>query len=339
MATYPCRLCDLHTLDIRRPESIQRSLDEDRVEEILQYYRHRLSQGQGIIVPGVLIVARADVSEPLWLIDGQHRWSALTRIANESPNDIVYIQEFRLGTDAVSLGELFRLVNTSVPVPDHLIHGSVSESYNDLLTKFGDLFTKRYKPFLVRTSQPRRPNINLDHLKNVLFRNRSTVLDAFPSAELLFGFVNWVNQKILELYVDVELKDKALSKSSEWPLVLSYDIDYSWVEKQGPGWMHAFRCNQEPPEIQSAYVTRGKRSAIPRAVRNALWRRDFGERAGVGECFVCSNEIKQMDFDVGHIQSVAQGGTDDLSNLLPICRRCNLDMGVCNLYEFKEKYY
>lgn len=41
-------------------------------------------------------------------------------------------------------------------------------------------------------------------------------------------------------------------------------------------------------------------------------------------CYLCGDEATQVD----HIQSIAQGGTDDIGNLAAICARCNSLKGL-----------
>jgi 5-methylcytosine-specific restriction endonuclease McrA len=41
-----------------------------------------------------------------------------------------------------------------------------------------------------------------------------------------------------------------------------------------------------------------------------------------------------MDFEVGHILAVSNGGNDEISNLRPICSVCNKSMGSKNMREY-----
>lgn len=81
-----------------------------------------------------------------------------------------------------------------------------------------------------------------------------------------------------------------------------------------------------------------KRKAIPKAIRTMLWNTYFTDDSAKGTCEVCSTQIKITDFEVGHIQSVASGGTDHISNLTPLCGACNKSIGARNVLEFKCMY-
>jgi len=78
-----------------------------------------------------------------------------------------------------------------------------------------------------------------------------------------------------------------------------------------------------------------KKVTIPKAVREQTWIATFGEKFK-SPCYVtwCKNEINVFDFHVGHDIPESKGGTLDISNLKPICARCNLSMS--DKYTIKE---
>ena len=67
----------------------------------------------------------------------------------------------------------------------------------------------------------------------------------------------------------------------------------------------------------------------------ATWLKKVGEKYET-ECQVtwCKNRITVFDFSLGHNVPVSKGGSDRISNLHPICCRCNTCMG--NKYTIKE---
>jgi 5-methylcytosine-specific restriction endonuclease McrA len=82
-----------------------------------------------------------------------------------------------------------------------------------------------------------------------------------------------------------------------------------------------------------------KRKAIPKAVKTTLWNMHFTENNAKGGCQVCDKEIKMSEFEAGHIIAAANGGSDNVENLMPICGLCNKSMGTQNLHEFKRIYF
>ena len=78
-----------------------------------------------------------------------------------------------------------------------------------------------------------------------------------------------------------------------------------------------------------------KKTNIPKAVREQCWLLEFGKKYE-HVCYIswCSNIINVFDFHVGHDQPESLGGTLDISNIKPICARCNLSMS--NNYTIRE---
>jgi len=78
-----------------------------------------------------------------------------------------------------------------------------------------------------------------------------------------------------------------------------------------------------------------RKATIPKAIREQCWIQVFGEKFKE-KCYInwCENEINVFDFHVGHDKPESEGGTLDVSNLKPICARCNLSMS--NNYTIKQ---
>lgn len=66
---------------------------------------------------------------------------------------------------------------------------------------------------------------------------------------------------------------------------------------------------------------------IPKALREQVWVTYIGNKFKT-KCTVswCRNKITVFDYHVGHNIPESQGGTLSISNLRPICARCNLSM-------------
>jgi len=78
-----------------------------------------------------------------------------------------------------------------------------------------------------------------------------------------------------------------------------------------------------------------KRKALPQKLRSLVWNKYIGKEYGIGKCWCCkSKDIEQMEFQCGHVDSVKEGGSNDINNLRPICAPCNLSMGSTNMFDF-----
>jgi 5-methylcytosine-specific restriction endonuclease McrA len=69
------------------------------------------------------------------------------------------------------------------------------------------------------------------------------------------------------------------------------------------------------------------KQTIPKALREQVWIANVGP-AFQTKCLVrwCQNQISVFDFEVGHNIPESKGGTLEITNLRPICSRCNKSM-------------
>ena len=85
-------------------------------------------------------------------------------------------------------------------------------------------------------------------------------------------------------------------------------------------------------------TSNNKRIKISAALRKKVWYTYIGKQKGVSLCLCCkTEEIGQLDFHVGHVLSVKEGGDTSIDNLRPICSTCNLSMGSIHMYTFIKK--
>jgi len=70
-----------------------------------------------------------------------------------------------------------------------------------------------------------------------------------------------------------------------------------------------------------------RKDKIPKALREQVWVTYIGNKFKT-KCtvFWCKNKITVFDYHVGHNIPESHGGTLSISNLRPICARCNLSM-------------
>ena len=86
--------------------------------------------------------------------------------------------------------------------------------------------------------------------------------------------------------------------------------------------------------------TKIPKKQIVEALKTSVWNKYIGADKGNAPCYVCQTTyISQREFDTGHVVAEINGGQTNLSNLRPICRKCNLSMGAQNMEVFIEKYF
>lgn len=87
------------------------------------------------------------------------------------------------------------------------------------------------------------------------------------------------------------------------------------------------------PDLIEKKIYRKKK--IPIALREQVWLHHFGKKYE-NKCYVkwCLNKITIINFQCGHDIPESKGGQTTLTNLYPICCRCNSSMG--DRYTLKE---
>jgi hypothetical protein len=83
------------------------------------------------------------------------------------------------------------------------------------------------------------------------------------------------------------------------------------------------------------------------SLRIRVWDNYFNRHSPIAICPCCNtgvisesaNRFDFQTFEAGHIFPRSRGGTLELANLIPICRKCNGDMGAQHLYSYAWKTY
>lgn len=127
----------------------------------------------------------------------------------------------------------------------------------------------------------------------------------------------------------MEIELETLTKQMNEELTLIRD-KYNKLKKE---------TRQKYKKLEQQANPKPKRITIPKTVKDNLWDNTFSSNAGEGNCYVCSTTINSKKFDCGHIIAVANGGSNDINNLKPICSTCNKSMGTKNLEEFKQDHF
>jgi len=82
-----------------------------------------------------------------------------------------------------------------------------------------------------------------------------------------------------------------------------------------------------------------KRKSFSQRDRSRVWEDQFG-MVNKGICPICRKSvIHRYDFQMGHVRSLKQGGTNDLSNIIPICAKCNLEAGAMDMRKYQKVYH
>lgn len=66
--------------------------------------------------------------------------------------------------------------------------------------------------------------------------------------------------------------------------------------------------------------------------KDDVW--DNYNRSDRGRCPCCASLIWKVHHHKSHIIAHAEGGNEDIENLIPLCQKCNSSMGTMSVFEF-----
>ena len=83
-----------------------------------------------------------------------------------------------------------------------------------------------------------------------------------------------------------------------------------------------------------------QKETIPPALRSKVWDHYIGDDCGKTRCLQCEDRIISMkSYDCAHILSEANDGKTELSNLVPMCHQCNMELGTRPIHPDVVKAY
>tara|TARA_R100000750_G_C2338709_1_gene93232 strand:+ start:321 stop:1391 length:1071 start_codon:yes stop_codon:yes gene_type:complete len=208
----------------------------------------------------------------------------------------------------------------------------------DLMIYVGLDIPKQYSGIIPIVSNT---EISFEYIYHLLFGCNSKIF-----SEWLFkrkGYLCIDNGKVIpttkiQSYVNVDRRCMIVSSTSDI-FVYSVKLISKYVQDT------TFEILENTSESSSSNITtdnktkRKSRKTIPKAIKNQLWRKHFGNSMK-GRCVCCQNEIDALEgWEAGHVEAVANGGSDHIDNLRPVCSTCNKSMSTMNLNEYIRRYH
>jgi len=328
-----CLLNVSKLLNIVKIPDIQRNLDESHVDEI---YNSQIEQynKKGYYDFGIISISHVKSDNSYWIIDGQHRYSALLKFFKNDDDFKIFVSLYSVDNNN-ERDEIYHTINLNKPT------AIAKNSNTDLcISKFLKTFEKKYSDYIKKSKSPHRPNFNIDVLREKIIEY--DIVDRFNFDDFETKFMDELS-KLNTFYSNVSCKqfrewgindfnkyrDKCVEKKHE--LLLGIYNQYEWLDR-----IIDKICDNKQYDNNQHYI-KNKRFAIPNELRIKCWEKYNKELNG--RCFVCNNNLRYSDMHAGHIKPVYFGGKNTIDNLQPICLGCNLSMGIQNLYDYKKKFY
>ena len=317
---------------------IQRDVNEDRIDQIVKYQMDFFQKHGSFCYLSDIILVKVDGS--FMLIDGHHRYKSMKRIYLKNVSYPVTVTII----ESLAITDIFDLINKAEPVPEYIMKTTLDMKKRHMLENFSKEFGKIYKPYISKAKSPRRPNFQLDtFLGNML---ESVAFSTLNTVQELMSYISYVN---VNKWKDMDSKNSEMSVEKSMkhidvpPLFITNDVNDVWIHESS--WVDEFRKNvngngrdKANEALKSVVKTQMKRKPFPKVIRIQVWKRYFPGNTMIGKCACCQQDTDYDKFEIGHIVSVYNGGTNTTENLLPICGTCNRSCGGKNLTDFAKEY-
>lgn len=311
----------------------QRIMDEDHITEIYKYNEQQYLSSSNFHIFGN--ISLGFVNDKYFVLDGQHRICAYFLLFQNYCDFDISVNVYTRNT-MEELQDVYYRINKNKPVP--LITDSYVEE--NIINGCLKMVQRKFQAYLKKTKKPQSPNINLEGLQRALIESNILKTCAIKSAEQLFQLICELNyffcsmpcHQLIQKQAEwgIVIKFEKMSETDKM-LLLGYYTKFEWI-----GFIIKHLRDEIPYESMVMCSVKNY-AKIPRGRREELLRFHFQSNMD-GQCYVCQKEIHFTSFEAGHIEPRAYGGTNDLSNLRPICKACNRDMGTQNLEKYKLQY-
>jgi hypothetical protein len=296
---------------------IQRDLMEDHVSDIITFQNEYKNKNGSYIFPNCLQFCK--LNNDIYCIDGQHRYQAIKNLYNNNIFDWRIDIEITECQNELEMIEMFKIINLNKPIPEFL--KTASEVTIDLINEIKNYIRKNYPSYVKPTAKPQRPNINLDvFIDEMVKKYPLTHFKNIHDFEEWFENENTEQHKYLESISNLEAVKKVIQA-----------IDVGTKTRSGKKF------------YLGCYWLDTVQNRLGAQTRHKCWRAWYSripesEKSPEGDvlCPCCEiNPINQGCFETGHIVSFKNGGSDELTNLRPVCSTCNKSMGIMNMDEYK----
>ena len=322
----------IEELQLIKPEC-QRAIDTEQVHSIFTYQiNHYEKYGCFFFTNPITI---AEFNNTKYILDGQHRLQCIS-LLNQKYQPFDILVSLLIVNSKEEIDEKYVAINQNKPVP-------LPNNINDWkhFTRFIDEYLQQnYSRYFSKTERPHLPNFNKElFLKYLNDKNIPEKLDY--NYEIFIKELEELNRFYQQTYTNtlsdfkfnvVSAVKKARLKQPENPFLLGIFRKFEWVDRI------VYKITNNVNYMDMKHISSDTRIKIKAKLRKSVWSKHFPNKL-MGNCLVCEDNIEYDNFQCGHIQSVFYNGKTILQNLVPICAKCNNDMGIKNLEEYKKELH
>lgn len=317
----------------------QRELDHDKIQEIVEEVK--LNNGYLNNCTNPIQIASIQINDTEWshyILDGQHRFMAITKLADLFPD---LYQSFVL--------HQCKTENDAIIIFEKLIKGQ-EKLY--LLSK--DVFNNDFRESRQFKFREYLKTYYSNHFANSEKNKWVYTIDSFLQE---LGNKNFF--QIKKYNTIIKIKDYLFKKLIKF----SMKVEYERITKDSPKLLYKkeldilnicdYNClglknnnfidyifTSKNNKISAHHNWKVCKEVIPKQIKTEVWQTYYNTN-NKKCCPItdCKKIITNVNFSTGHIISEANKGTLKLDNLHPICVSCNSKMGTKNWQLFDEYSY
>lgn len=308
---------------------LQRGYDEQHVQDmVIDQQKEFEKYGCFSMLQSITVGVHEN---SVYVLDGQHRIKAYQRLGALGfpvQNVILPVVAYQIQSFE-ELVDYFTRINKNKPIHPF----EMQNAWLDYGKEFCKKFCETFSAYTKGKGASRCPNISIEALKTHLAgRNIDQVMrEKRLTLDQLWNKILEVNMAIkTHIPQDETIRKKIVSCEAKalFPCYLSILRNFEWID---------IALYNTDIKLTISSISK-KRMTIPALIRQQVWKKHNKNICDEGECFVCENKLNFSDMECGHIIAHALGGSDSNENLMPVCRTCNRDMGIMNLYEYKRMF-
>ena len=301
----------------------QGALLNDKVKSMVKNYLKNPSnfQYKNTIVVGV-------INETFYIIDGQHRVQMIIELCKNYQGynrKTIIIAYYPLSNTQEAM-HLFNEINIDscknqfFITQDYFGQMEITEIRRKLKDKFNHIFSRK------KTINGVRKCIEefSDELYESNFLKNKITDEAFNE---LIKLNNMYYDVVYKQHVDDGSLDKLIYKDEGKSII---DNGICFVTKK-----NNFLEYITNPNIKPLHTWRKGKKRITKTLKRQVWYKEFKYNdTGICPIIHCNTTLNQTQFEAGHVISEFNNGPTELSNLRPICKQCNVQMGSHNWNEY-----
>ena len=321
----------------------QRIQDTEKIKEIIDIQDKYYKKNNEFNFLGLINIHCCKEDNQNYLVDGQHRFTAATKLFNMEYNPILNFELIEVET-LDELRKNYTMINQNTELPE--FPDNIDKNIPEQVAQY---FFSLYPKIWRSGKKPTRPFINKNHFQEALGYLTLKLNDALPQPIDIEDLKNIILEKNNKMKNWPILSyEKNIRKMKKWPEYKEKADDLQFYlgmypmigEEYTYEWIKDIIKENTGEIIKKRKRNIYKKRKIPQQIRQQVWTKYMGN-VSQGKCYCCRiTELKQLtNYQCGHVKSEKEGGTIDIKNLRPICISCNSSMGTQHMRQYILENY